>query len=187
MDISISYSVMKPLRRRLINYSTSYCHNIITWVAGAFEENLKDLIREVQDHSLACLLFGFAAWKTAPGDAFIGWTQKDLEGNLRYLMNKMRFLILPWVRVPHLASHSRIARRIIADWHQKYGHPVYLMETLVDRSLFRGICYKSANWILTGQTKGCTRNDRNHNIQTTVKDVDVYPLVKDFRRRFCSL
>jgi hypothetical protein len=101
----------------------------------------------------------------------------------------MRFLILPWVRVPHLASHilSRIARRISADWHQKYGHPVYLLETFVDRSLFRGVCYQAANWILAGQTKGRTRNDRNHNIQATVKDVYIYPLVKDFRRRLCSL
>jgi len=74
----------------------------------------------------------------------------------------MRFLILPWVRVPHLASHilSRIARRISADWHQKYGHPVYLLETFVDCSLFRGVCYQAANWILSGQTKGRTRNDR---------------------------
>jgi hypothetical protein len=156
---------------------------------GAVGENLKYLIRDVQDRPMACLLFGSAAWKTAPRDAFIGWNQKDRESNLRYLTNNMRFLILPWVRVPHLASHilSRIARRISADWHQKYAHPVYLLETFVDRSLFRGVCYQSANWILTGQTKGRTRNDRNHNIQATVKDVYIYPLVKDFRRRLCSL
>jgi len=156
---------------------------------GAVGENLKYLISDVQCRTLACLLFGSAAWKTAPRDAFIGWNQKDREGNLRYLTNNMRFLILPWVRVPHLASHilSRIARRISADWHQKYGHPVYLLETFVDRSLFRGVCYQSANWILTGQTKGRTRNDRNHNIRATVKDGYVYPLVKDFRRRLCSL
>jgi hypothetical protein len=156
---------------------------------GAVGENLKYLIRDVQGRPLGCLLFGSAAWKTAPRDTFIGWTQQDREGNLRYLTNNMRFLILPWVRVPHLASHilSRIAHRISADWHQKYGHPVYLLETFVDRYLFRGVCYQSANWILTGQTKGRTRNDRNHNIQATVKDVYVYPLVKDFRRRLCSL
>ena len=156
---------------------------------GAVGENLKYLIRDVQGRPLACLLFGSAAWKTAPRDACIGWTPKDREGNLRYLTNNMRFLILPWVRVPHLASHilSRIARRISADWNQKYGHPVYLLETFVDRSLFRGVCYQAANWILTGQTKGRTRNDRNHDIQAPVKDVYLYPLVKDFRRRLCSL
>lgn len=156
---------------------------------GAVGENLKYLIRDLQGRPLACLLFGSAAWKTAPRDACIGWTPKDREGNLRYLTNNMRFLILPWVRVPHLASHilSRIAHRISADWQGKYGHPVYLLETFVDRSLFRGVCYQAANWMLTGQTKGRTRNDRNHDIQAPVKDVYVYPLIKDFRRRLCSL
>ena len=156
---------------------------------GAVGENLKYLIRDVQGRPLACLLFGSAAWKTAPRDASIGWTEQDREGNLRYLTNNMRFLVLPWVRVPHLASHilSRIVRRISADWQEKYGHPVYLLETFVDRSLFRGVCYQAANWILTGQTKGRTRNDRNHDIQAPVKDVYIYPLVKDFRRRLCSL
>ena len=81
---------------------------------GAVGENLKYLIRDVHDRPLACLLFGSAAWKTAPRDIFIGWTQKYREGNLRHLTNNMRFLILPWVRVPHLASHilSLIASRI---------------------------------------------------------------------------
>ncbi len=156
---------------------------------GAVGENLKYLIRDAQRRPLACLLFGSAAWKTAPRDAFIGWNQKEREGHLRYLTNNMRFLILPWVRVPHLASHilSGIARRISRDWEQKYGHPICLLETFVDRSLFRGICYQAANWILVGQTKGRTRNDRNHDIQTPVKDVYVYPLEKDFRRRLCCL
>jgi len=156
---------------------------------GAVGENIKYLIRDAHGRPLSCLLFGSAAWKTAPRDAFIGWTQKDREGNLRYLTNNMRFLILPWVRVPHLASHilSRIARRISRDWEEKYGHPIYLLETFVDRSLFRGVCYRSANWILTGQTRGRTRNDRNHTIQAPIKDIYVYPLEKDFRRRLCSL
>lgn len=156
---------------------------------GAVGENIKYLIRDAHGRPLACLLFGSAAWKTAPRDAFIGWNYRSREGNLRYLTNNMRFLILPWVRVPHLASHilSRIARRIRQDWEEKYGHPIYVLETFVDRSLFRGVCYRSANWILTGQTKGRTRNDRNHAIHAPIKDVYVYPLIKDFRRRLCSL
>ena len=172
---------------KLFNYLLSQYHYLS--YRGAVGENLKYLIRDVRGRPLACLLFGSAAWKTAPRDASIGWTQQDREGNLRYLTNNMRFLILPWVRVPHLASHilSRIVRRISADWQEKYGHPVYLLETFVDRSLFRGVCYQAANWILAGQTKGRTRNDRNHDIQASVKDVYIYPLVKDFRRRLCSL
>jgi hypothetical protein len=156
---------------------------------GAVGENLKYLIGDVQGRPLACLLFGSAAWKTAPRDTFIGWNQKEREGNLRYLTNNMRFLVLPWVRVPHLASHilARIVRRIRRDWEEKYGHPIYLLETFVDRSLFRGVCYHAANWILAGQTTGRTRNDRNHDLQAPLKDVYVYPLEKNFRRRLCFL
>ena len=147
-----------------------------SWPVGQTQSVINSLVEHLRPGGL-------------PRDTFIGWNQKDREGNLGYLTNNMRFLILPWVRVPHLASHilSRIARRISADWHQKYGHPVYLLETFVDRSLFRGVCYQAANWMLNGQTKGRTRNDRNHTIQATVKDVYIYPLVKDFRRRLCSL
>ena len=156
---------------------------------GAVGENIKYLIRDAHGRPLACLLFGSAAWKTAPRDVFIGWSREERESNLHYLTNNMRFLILPWVRVSCLASHilSRIARRISGDWEEKYGHPIYLLETFVDRSLFRGVCYQAANWTLTGQTKGRTRNDRNHTIQAPIKDVYVYPLVKDFRRRLCCL
>ncbi len=156
---------------------------------GAVGEKIKYLIRDAHGRPLSCLLFGSAAWKTAPRDAFIGWNQKTRESNLRYLTNNMRFLILPWVQVPYLASHilSRISRRISADWLALYGHPLYLLETFVERSLFKGVCYRSANWTLTGQTRGRTRNDRNHSIQVPLKDIYVYPLAKDFRRRLCCL
>ena len=91
------------------------------------------------------------------------------------------------VGVPDLASHilSQVSRRICDDWIQKYSHPVYLLETFVDRNRFQGTCYKAANWILTGQTKGRSRNDRNHTIQVPPKDVYIYPLTKDFRKRLC--
>ena len=150
-------------------------------------ESMKYLIRDCADRLLACILLGSAAWKTAPHDTFIGWDRKVREKNLGYVTNNMRFLILPWVRVPLLASHilSRISRRISKDWMTRYGHPIYLLETFVDRSLFRGICYKAANWILVGQTKGRTRNDRNSTIKVSVKDIYVYPLDKDFRKELC--
>ena len=150
-------------------------------------ESMKYLVRDHNNRPLACLLFGSAAWKTAPRDRFIGWDRHIREANLSYLTNNMRFLILPWVKVSHLASHilSQIARRICGDWIKKYSHPVYLLETFVDRNRFRGTCYKAANWILTGQTKGRSRNDRNHTIQVSPKDIYVYPLNKDFRGRLC--
>lgn len=150
-------------------------------------ENMKYLVRDCDNRPLACLLFGSAAWKTAPRDRFIGWDRQRREANLSCLTNNMRFLILPWVKVPHLASHilSLISRRICDDWKEKYNHPVHLLETFVDRTRFLGTCYKAANWILTGQTKGRSRNDRDRTIQVPPKDIYVYPLIKNFQKRLC--
>jgi len=151
-------------------------------------ENIKYLVRDHTGRPLACLLFGSAAWKVQSRDSFIGWDHERREVNLCYMANNLRFLILPWVKIAHLASHilSRVSKRLSSDWREKYGHPVYLLETFVDRTRFRGVCYRAANWVLTGQTKGRTRNDREHTIKTSIKDVYVYPLIKDFRKRLCS-
>ena len=150
---------------------------------GTVGENMKYIAFDHEANPLACLLFGSAAWKTAPRDAFIGWDAKTRKRNLHLISNNMRFLILPWVRVPHLASHilGRIAKQISTDWINKYGHPLYLLETFVDRDRFRGICYRAANWFYVGPTKGRTRNDRYNNIRVSIKEVYLYPLTKNFR------
>jgi hypothetical protein len=137
---------------------------------------------------LACLLFGAAAFKCGARDAWIGWPAPVRERNLPYVTNNSRFLVLPWVRVPHLASHllARIARRIQADWIAKYGHSLYCLETFVDRSRYRGVCYRAANWQLVGQSTGRSRNDRYHRLSVPAKDHYLYPLVRDFRRRLCD-
>ena len=149
--------------------------------------NMKYLVRDRADRPLSCLLFGSAAWKTAARDEFIGWDQTTREKNLSSITNNTRFLILPWVRMPHLASHvlSKVSRRLSCDWVAKYGYPIQLLETFVDRWRFRGTCYQAANWILLGQTTGRTRNNRDHKPQTSVKDVYVYPLHKHFREVLC--
>jgi len=155
-------------------------------------ENLRYLVRDGvpsgQGRPVACALFGSAAWKCADRDAYVGWDRVTRERNLQRLTNNTRFLILPWVVVPHLASHvlGLIARRIGADWQAKYGHPVYALETFVDRGRFQGTCYRAANWLRLGATRGRTRNDREHRIRAAVKDVYLYPLVADFRRELCS-
>lgn len=150
-------------------------------------ENMKYLVQDGQGRPLACVLFGSAAWKTAPRDAFIGWDHPVRERNLIQITNNTRFLILPWVQVRNLASHilSLISRRIATDWLRKYSHPIYLLETFVDRSRFRGTCYQAANWTCVGQTQGRTRNNRDHLAHVPVKDVYVYPLTKQFRRELC--
>ena len=151
-------------------------------------ENLKYLVHSCDGRPLACLLFGAAAFKCGARDAWIGWPAPVRERNLSYVTNNSRFLVLPWVRVPHLASHllSRIARRIQADWIAKYGHPLYCLETFVDRSRYRGACYRAANWQLVGQSTGRSRNDRDHRLSVPAKDHYLYPLRRDFRRRLCD-
>jgi hypothetical protein len=150
-------------------------------------ENLKYLVCDQQGRDLACVLFGAAAWKTKSRDLFIGWNDTARTRHLSWLTNNTRFLVLPWVRVPHLATHllARILRRIRADWQAKYSHTVYLVETFVERDRFRGTCYKAANWKLSGHTTGRSRQDRYNTITVPVKDVYLYPLVPHFREILC--
>jgi len=133
---------------------------------------------------LACLGWGGAAWKVACRDEYIGWSAEVRKRKLQWLASNTRFLILPWVRVPHLASHllGRQVRSIADDWEKTYGHPVVLLETFVDRERFRGTCYRAANWEHVGQTKGRGKYDVNHEGDQPAKDVFVYPLRRDFRR-----
>ena len=150
-------------------------------------ENMKYLIYSRDGRVLACMLFAAAAWKSAPRDGFIGWSPAVRERNLPYVTNNSRFLILPWVKVASLASHilSRVLRRVSQDWMDKYAHPIYLLETFVDRSRYRGTCYRAANWQWVGQTTGRTRNDRYQRIRTSPKDLYVYPLLRQYRNRLC--
>lgn len=151
---------------------------------GPVGEHIAYLARDRYGRDLACLLFGAAAWKTKPRDTWIGWDDATRARRLPLLINNHRFLILPWVRVPHLASHllGRIARRLAADWQVRYGHPVHLVETFVERERFQGTCYRAANWTCVGQTQGRTRQDRNNTIRVPIKDIYLYALTKRFRQ-----
>ena len=154
---------------------------------GPVGENIGYLARDLHGRDLACLLFGAAAWKTGPRDRWIGWDDATRSRRLQFLANNSRFLILPWVRVSHLASHllGRVARRLAADWQARYGHPVHLVETFVERRRFQGTCYRAANWTCVGQTQGRTRQDRNREISVPVKDVYLYALTPRFREALC--
>jgi hypothetical protein len=156
---------------------------------GPVGEHLAYLARDRHGRDVACLLFGAAAWKAAPRDRFIGWSDEVRAKRVNWVTNNTRFLILPWVRVPHLASHilAMAMRRLIVDWQAKYGHPVCLVETFVDRSRFKGTCYRAANWICVGQTQGRSRQDRDRTISVPVKDIHLYPLLPDFREKLCHV
>ncbi len=132
---------------------------------------------------VAALAFSSAPRHLGPRDRFIGWSAEARRRNIRGVAYNPRFLILPWVRVPHLASHvlSRITRRLSEDWQRLYGHPVHFAETFVDPSRFKGTCYRAANWVPLGQTQGRGKDDQTHKPNRSIKDVLGYPLCQNFR------
>lgn len=155
---------------------------------GTVGENLHYTVRTQAGRLLACLLFGSAAWSCRTRDDLIGWTREQRAQRLSLLTNNTRFLILPFARVPHLASWilGRVLRRLSNDWQQKYGHPIALVETFVERDRFKGTSYAAANWIRLGATTGRSRQDRYTTLHVPVKDVYVYPLQRDFREVLCA-
>ena len=155
---------------------------------GAAGQNLRYLLRDCYGRDLACVLFAAAAWKVKARDAFIGWSAQQRQQRLSLIINNSRFLILPHVRVPHLASHilGTILRRLRSDWQRKYSIAPSLAETFVERERFGGVCYRAANWLRVGQTCGRSRLDRDHTLQVPVKDIYLYPLCKDFKERLCG-
>jgi hypothetical protein len=146
-------------------------------------ENMKYIVYDSNGRPLSCLLFGSAAWSCRGRDEYIGWNKQERVQRLMFLTNNSRYLILPWVTSAHLASHvlSLISRRIADDWQQKYGHPIYCIETFVETGRFKGTCYKAANWIKVGMTTGRGRDGGHNSAILPVKDVYIYPLTKDFR------
>jgi len=145
-------------------------------------EHLKYLVW-AQGRPIACM-----AWSSAPRhlgsrDRFIGWSGEARRRNIRYLAYNTRFLILPWIEVPHLASHilGRMARQISQDWERIYGHPIFLLETFIDPERFRGTCYRAANWILLGRTTGRGKDDQTHRPNRSIKEVFALPLHRRFQ------
>jgi len=147
-------------------------------------QHMKYLARAADGRLLGCLLFGSAAWQLAPRDRWIGWSAQQRAARLTRLTNNTRFLILPWVQVPHLASHllGQACRRLNEDWLEQYGHPVALLETFVDTSRFAGTCYRAAGWQQLGQSTGRTRQDKENRPHEAPKLILVRPLLKDWRR-----
>jgi len=151
---------------------------------GPVGENVQYLAKDRHGRELAVMVFGAAAWKVADRDRFIGWSVQQRAEHLGGITNQQRFLILPWVRVPHLASHLLVlaAGRLSADWQNRYGHPVWLIETFVEQERFAGTSYRATGWVCLGQTTGRTRQDRQRTLQSPIKALWVRPLHPDFRK-----
>ena len=145
-------------------------------------EHLKFLVW-AQGRPIACL-----AWSSAPRhlgsrDRYIGWSAEARRRNIRFLAYNTRYLILPWVRVPHLASHilSRMASQLSPEWERMYDHPMYFAETFIDPTRFRGTCYRAANWKFLGLTTGRGKNDHTYKPNRPIKEVLGLPLTPRFR------
>ena len=145
-------------------------------------EHLKYLVW-AQGRPVACLAWSSAPRHLASRDHFIGWSGEARRRNIRFLAYNTRFLILPWVTVPHLASHilGRMARQISQDWERVYGHPIYFLETFIDPERFRGTCYRAANWVVLGRTTGRGKDDQTHRPNRSIKEVLGFPVHRRFR------
>lgn len=191
--ISGSLAQLQPIR--LLDASRPKYSALFAWLLASCHylsyrqpvgENMLYLAVDRYDRPLACLLFGSAAWSCAARDLHLGWSYEQRRKHLHLLTNNHRFLILPWVQVPCLASHllGMVSRQIQQDWLHKYGHTILMLETFVEQR-FSGTCYRAANWQCVGQTTGRTRNGRHGDPLASVKDIYLYSLQKRAHRRLC--
>ncbi len=137
---------------------------------------------------VACLGWGSAAWSLSPRDKYIGWDKATKDKNLHLIANNIRFLILPGIKIKYLASHllSKNIKVIGRHWQDKYGHPLYLLETFVETGRFLGTSYKASNWTYLGRTKGYSKKGASHKNHKNIKDIYIYPLNRNFRERMGS-
>ena len=146
-------------------------------------EHLKYLIR-CGERPIACMAWNSGPLKLSLRDEFVGAPRKAYAHNLHLIAYNSRYLVLPWVKVRHLASHllGRIARRISADWQALYHHPIHLLESFVDTERFKGTCYRAANWQCVGRSEGRGTKSKA-GAQTSIKELWVYPVNKGFRHK----
>lgn len=150
-------------------------------------EHLKFLVY-ARERPVACFAWSSAPRHLGPRDRYLGWSAAARRRNIRLIAYNTRYLILPWVKVPHLASHllGRMARLLPTEWERVYGHPVCFAETFVDPERFRGTCYRAANWTFLGRTTGRGKDDQTNRVNRSIKDVLGLPLTRDFRARLMA-
>ena len=150
-------------------------------------EHLKYMVY-AHGRPVACLAWSSAARHLGARDRFISWPAEARKRNIRFIAYNPRYLILPWVKVPHLASHilGRMARMLPAAWANVYGHPVYFLETFIDVGRYHGTCYRAANWVSMGLTTGRGKNDQTNKPNRPLKEVLGYPLSRRFRELLCE-
>lgn len=137
----------------------------------------------------AALSFSASAWMIKPRDQFIGWDHFTRQKNLHLVINNSRFLILPWIHCKNLATKilSMVVKRVASDFEERYKYSPVLLETFVDKKLFKGTCYKAGNWIHIGETTGRGKLGQVNKPDKVIKDIYLYPLKKTFRKEICQL
>lgn len=192
-DIRGSLSQVQPVSLEVIRYGTDSAqlfdallaeHHYLGY-AYPVGANVRYLIRDRHGRVMACAVWSSAALKVKSRDAWLGWSTQQRMAGLCRLANNTRFCVLPWVHVPHLASHvlGLMVRRLRVDWNVATGHSLALVETFVDESRFRGTCYTAANWLDIGRTVGRTRDDATRSISAPIKQVRVLPVLPIERLR----
>lgn len=180
------HQVRRTPRESLVNSLIEHHHYLR--YSQPVGEHLKYLVT-ADERPIGCFCWSSAPRHLAPRDKHIGWSADARKANIRFVAYQTRFLILPWVRVPHLASHllGRMSRQLSQDWQQLYSHPVYFTETFVDPERNSGTCYRAANWLPLGLTKGRGKDDQTKKQNRSLKMLFGLPLVRDFRSRLCTV
>lgn len=152
-----------------------------------FSDNKESVGRSSLDIPLAALSFSSSSWRVSCRDSYIGWNDAQRLMNLPLVINNSRFLILPWVKIPNLASSilGAIGRRVVQDWHDRYNRKPVLMETFVECNRYIGTCYMAANWIKVGTTVGYSLYGPESRRMQAIKSVFLRPLHKNFRNILC--
>jgi len=185
LEDTFDCTAVRPILNTRLN-GTEGCYQV---PAKGIEHGteLKYLVR-ARGQPIACFCWSSAPRHLGPRDRHIGWAPAVRKANIRFVAYQSRFLILPWVHVPHLASHllGAISRRLSADWQSVYAHPIYFTETFIDPDRFRGTCYRAANWTFLGMTAGRGKDAPTKQPNRSLKQLLGYPLVKDFQKRLCA-
>lgn len=189
--VSGSLKLLGPLEFRLVRrtreepiFNGLIEHHHYLGYTQPVGEHLKYMVYAL-GRPIACLAWSSAVRHLGPRDRFIGWGPEVRRRNIRFIAYNTRYLIMPWVRVPHLASHilGRMAAMVPRDWERIYGHRIYYLETFIDPGRSPGTCYLAANWIPLGLTTGRGKDSNSHRPNRSLKQVLGYPLEKHFRRR----
>jgi len=137
----------------------------------------------INNRPVAALSWSAPALKLAARDCFIGWSTEQRKRHLKQVAANSRFLVMPWIRIPNMASHVLALNiaRLPLDWQRQFNHRLLLLETFVDGCFFKGTCYKASNWLHIGHTHGSTKQGKGYRYHGSKKEIYLYVIEPEFR------